>query len=217
VTSSLIIKAAPNCHCVDSIETFTDDQLDALWALGMRAIGVYATIVTAATLARYVAKGFLVFFCTTSRAPGWQPSAATGKADGVAAIAKLAALGVPAGVTLYNDFETPATGASSGDRIAHVDAFAASAIAVCRPGVYIGASTALTSAEWYMRPQIVAYAESCSDVRDFQNVPIRTPRGWQWQQFERPNQNVAGANVDFGALHPDFRGDVVQCVGAPTP
>lgn len=210
------IRDVPPCLAVDSDMVFSDTGLDAIWAYGGRLIITYAEILTAQVLARYTAKHFAVSVITYSRKPGWTPNAATGAADAKRALDVVHSLGVPSGLTIWDDCEGPAPTAPVHDFMAHVDAHAAAVAAAGDvAGDYLGYGCPLTSTEWYARPNVHAYWKSGGLVTDRMGNAVDTRRGYQLVQLLPFNQNLgAGAIVDLDGCGGDYLGSRVKAIYA---
>lgn len=213
----IIRPAPPGILCLDTVTPCGDADIQAFWNAGFRAAFRYAQNVTAGEFALWLGRGFGFGLVGYSREPGWSPSAETGHEDAAAMLAAAKRLGIPAGLTLWNDFEGPAKGTAPEAAIAHVDAYAADiAAAQDIAGVYIGSGPILTGAEWYARPNVHRYAKAGSRQRDRFDAAVEPARGYCWTQGLPFNETVQGSRVviDKGFLAQDYGGDSVTLVYA---
>lgn len=204
---TLIVRPAPLCLAVDSVEEFSDSALDALWAWGARGIFAYQGL-RASAFARYLAKRFFVGFVGYSRSPGWVPSAATGAQDAKSVLDHVhGVLQVPAGVTIFDDVEEPSAAAGHEALIEHVDGHAAPVAAAHDvAGDYVGDSCGLTSEEWQARPNVHRYWQSCALIRDRFGKAVEPARGWCVVQGRPPNYRIGAAQVDVDFVKQDYCG-----------
>ena len=210
----MIVKPAPPCLAADSVEQFSDTALGDLWAYGVRGLFVYQGC-SLATLQRYLAKNFWVGFVGYSRSPGWSPSAATGAADAASALDHVhGTLGVPKGVTIFDDLEAPLASAGVRGLLEHIDTHAAAIHAAADTAAdYVGEGCGLTSAEWQSRPNVHAYWKSGSRVVDRFGAIVEPQRGWSVVQG-RPFNLAVGAAVDLDFVCEDYFGASILVVSA---
>jgi hypothetical protein len=212
----LVARRAPVCLAVDTVTAFTQPAIDAVRARGARVAMRYATgpyAIGPAELALLLQNEMGVALYIASRKEGWDPSVATGDADAAAALAHVRTLGIPAGVTLIDDFETPNVKALTVDRIGHLDHAAAGIVAGgFEAGAYLGANCGLTSAEWYERPDVTRYVKSGSRVEDFNGAIVEPLRGYCGVQGLPFNEQVGPIQVDWCFLKEDHMGGRLMLV-----
>lgn len=125
--------------------------------------------------------------------------------DASRAIARLQALGIPTGVTVWLDVEgmnlDPMT------TIVKIDAWAnAIAAAGYEAGLYVGAGCPLTSTQlsWLA---VTRYWHSCS-------IALEPGRGYCVIQLRPNDVTIAGRDVDINVIQPDYRGDLPTVAAA---
>jgi Domain of unknown function (DUF1906) len=171
--------------------------LDAGRAQGLKEAGMafairYLGSITAAELATILQAGLLVGLVTY--ADQW---------DGPTTVARLRALGIPAGVTVWLDVESTTT---RGDiLVEEINEWAGILVAAgYQPGMYVGANTPLTAQDIYGLA-VVRYWRSMSLVPEPQC-------GYCLQQC--PTTTLAGTEVDVDYTRPDYAGRLPSFVGA---
>jgi hypothetical protein len=119
-----------------------------------------------------------------------------GSADGLRAATQAHALGFPSGATLWCDLES-----WSGDAVSYVNEWSACVVAGgYEAGLYVGYAASPLSGTVLAALASTAYWRSCS------NVPTPSGIGWQMMQLYKPNQVLAGIQVDWNIVQDDFRG-----------
>lgn len=138
-----------------------------------------------------------------SRKPGWSPTGALGAQDGAAAVVHAGQAGLPVGMHLFCDLESPARSATADDCIAYVNAWSAAVRAAgYRTGLYVGYGLPLTAAQLFHALEVDCYWHSCSQVPDVE------VRGYALVQDAHANQVLAGVQVDVDTLKADNLGGV---------
>lgn len=182
----------------------------AVKAAGAAAVFRYAENLTVAELTLWTDSGVGVGIVGESRAPGWEPSSATGEADAKRYLDIVhGTLQVPKGMGIWDDIEEPSTAAGVGGLVEHIDGcglLLAQAGDVA--GDYVGDSCGLTSEEWQARPSIHAYWASCSRILDRFGKAVVPARGWCIIQGRPPNMRISpdAPEVDADFLTEDFFG-----------
>lgn len=196
----------------DTVATVSHDSAVALVEHGFEVAIRYATSVTASELEGLTSAGLMVAFVLYSGEPGYQPSALDGASRAQAGVARLRALDVPAGVTVFVDAEQ--MGGTPTGRLDEVNA-AADVIHAAGyiPGAYIGAGVGLTSPELFgLRVRL--YWKSMSRVID-RNGQLAEPMcGWACVQAFPPNVTIAGVQIDCNEIFEDYAHRTVMCCAA---
>lgn len=204
---ALIVRPAPPCLAVDTVEPISQAEVAALKAYGVKAVFRYLQNLSAGELAMLTRAGLGVGLVGESRGPGWVPSATTGAQDAASHLALAKALGVPAGMVIFDDVEGPSTAAGEGPLLAHVDTYGAALKSGEKiAGVYVGDSCGLTSEEWQARPDVHRYWASCSRILDRFGKAVWPSRGWSVFQMRPPNYRIGGREYDLDALTQDYFG-----------
>jgi hypothetical protein len=121
-------------------------------------------------------------------------------------LARLAALGIPKGVTVWLDVE--GTGLTFEDITIKINNWSAAVVAAgFEAGLYVGAGCPLTDAQLFALPHVSRYWHSCSRVAD---VKIR---GYCMRQLSPPNVWCAGVLVDRDVVEPDYEGGLPTFCG----
>ncbi len=185
----------------------------ALRAEGVEFVISYLGALTSAMLDNILAAGLAFMPCTY--ADDFDPAKT---------VARLQALGVPHGATVWLDVES-VTGLTPEQLIIKINAWAdgvrRNGADGWDPGIYVGAGTPLT-ADQLAALRVDRYWRSCSFVPEpcFTN-PFR-PIGFCMTQIVPPNQMCAGVLVDYDFVHRDYhlRGPtwvVASSVGSSSP
>ena len=184
---------------VDTLATLTPLSIEPLVAARVMFRAGYIDHVTPAELAAQLSLGI-----------AFSPVTYALETDGAHTVARLAALGIPKGVTVWLDVERVSAPLDKATLTASINAWArAVTLAGYEPGLYVGAGCPLSSAELYAL-LVVRYWRSASDVP---NVAVR---GYCMTQLRPLQVYVAGASVfvDVDVVEPDFKGDVPTFVTA---
>jgi hypothetical protein len=197
---------------IDTVATITDELLDVIVAdPRIEYVGRYIDSITPDELARITARknrntgnGLLVTLFTYANELNPAPR-----------VAKMRALGVPAGVTAWIDVE--------GEQLAPQELIGA--INVCGrgfrdggfdPGEYCGAGEVLTSVE--LTALIVdRYAHACSKVQDVGGLYAEPASGFCLFQGYPPNQRIrpdCPLLVDWSCIFADYKGRLPTMIGA---
>jgi Domain of unknown function (DUF1906) len=173
---------------VDTVATLTAANFAALaprvsWRAG------YIERITEAELAAQLAAGIALLPVTFAL-----------DFDSATTIARLAALGVPRGVTVFVDVEGANLDAAS--LVASINTWArALRVAGYDPGIYVGAGCPLTSDQLYGDLDVDRYWHSCS------RVPSPNVRGDCVRQLRPNDVSPAGVDVDVDIIETDYLGD----------
>jgi hypothetical protein len=202
----VVRSAAPGLKGVDLVSTVTLAGARRLQEAGVGFVVRYLGLLTKAEMNGILGAGLGISFVTLSRSPGWEASATIGKEDGDLAAIRAHNLEVPAGATIWCDFE----GADpKSDRMGYVNAWAREvAAAGFQPGLYVGYSDAPLSSEELYHLAVVRYWHSCSIV------PPVAERGYCLVQSNPANVWLCGMQVDLDVTRNDEKGDAVSLVYA---
>lgn len=191
---------------IDTIEPLTDAHLDEITAdPRIEFVGQYVDNLTAERLAAILDRGLLVTLFTFA-----------GEFDPMGRIAKLLALKVPAGVTIWLDVEDEKILAV--DLVSRITRWGnAIKTAGFDPGEYAGAGELLTSGELTALP-VDRYAHSCSSVRDRVNLIAEPASGYCFFQGFPPNAKIRPEStsdliVDWDVVFEDYRGRLPTMIG----
>lgn len=200
--STQVQSASSGAKGVDTIATFTPAMAARLKAAGYDFVVRYLGALHPTERDAILGAGLGLLAVGYSRRPGWAPSAALGASDGAQAVAHAQVAGLMPGMTLFCDLEGPASGTTSGDCIAYINAWAAPVVAAgFVAGVYVGYAIPMTPSQLYHDLQVTAYWASCSRP---QAVAVR---GYMMTQDPHANQIVAGIQVDIDTITADANGD----------
>lgn len=186
------VRAAPSAKNltwgIDTVLTLTRETAIALMGRGVVFRVGYIDLLTPAELADLVSVGMQVSFVTYAL-----------EFNAAHTLARLAALGVPKGCTIWIDVE--GTGLDAADIIAKTNAWAAAVQAAgYEAGIYVGAGCPLNAAQ--LSALVVnRYWHSVSRVID----PTRGPC---MEQVPPDDVWIAGVKVDVNIVKPDFHGDL---------
>lgn len=126
--------------------------------------------------------------------------------DAAAQIAKLRALGIPKGVTVFLDVE--GSGLFADSVVSKINAWASAMIAAgFEPGLYIGAGCPLSDAQLYSLV-VVRYWHSVS------RVPDPRLRGCCLRQLRPNDVSPTGLDVDVDVVEPDYLGGLPTACSA---
>jgi hypothetical protein len=208
----IVQPATPGARGLDTIAVFHETLATDVKQAGLGFVVRYLRhdqCLTATEVNIILAANLALLAVTGSRAPGWVPSASMGMTDGLQTVelAKLAAL--PAGLSIYLDFEGPS--GSTQDCVDYINAWAHEVQrAGYRAGLYVGYGVPLTPDQLYHSLAVTGYWHSCS------TVPAVAVRGYQMRQLTPPNQHAFGTMVDYDTILLDNKGDVPHwLIGAP--
>jgi Domain of unknown function (DUF1906) len=111
--------------------------------------------------------------------PGWSPTASLGAEYGANAAAFSQQIGFPAGVNVWCDLESVASGTAASDVAAYCNEwYDAVADAGYAPGVYVGYEPGLTGAQLYGKLRFQHYWAAYN----VDGISKPSPRGWQMVQ-----------------------------------
>lgn len=114
-------------------------------------------------------------------------------------LARLAALGIPKGVTVWLDIEGSGLGVT--DITNRINAWSKAVVgAGYQAGLYVGAGCPLSDAQLFSLPYVTRYWHSCSDV------PNVRARGYCMIQLTPNDVFVEGEDVDVDVVQRDFKG-----------
>ena len=120
-------------------------------------------------------------------------------------LARLKALGIPAGVTVWIDVE--GSGLDADTIITKTNAWARALVAAgYETGIYVGAGCPLSSAQ-LSALVVTRYWHSVSRV-------LESSRGFCMRQVRPDDVIIAGVKVDVDVVEPDYRGDLPTFVAA---
>ena len=146
---------------------------------------------------------------------GWHktlPSAALGARDGRRAVAEAAALGYPAGATLFLDVESVRVHAATpSDILDFASSWHTVVKSTYRPGYYVGPGGRLSAPQLASLP-FEHFWKSGAEV------PEPTKRGFQLTQHrhaDKRRNTVHGVSIDFNITQPDERGDALTWLTRP--
>lgn len=140
---------------------------------------------------------------------GWTPSAALGAEYGANAAAHASAVGFPAGVSVWLDLEGVDAGTAASQVSDYCNAwYAAVAQAGFLPGLYVGASSVLSSEQLYATLSFQRYWSSGSSVSKV------AQRGYCMAQTIAADAALAGVSYDSNLVLADQMG-ATPCWWAP--
>jgi hypothetical protein len=188
----IAVKAVPSAINltlgVDTVLPVTKETAIRMLGKGIAFRVGYLDTLTAAELGDIVSVGMLVSF--VSFALEFDPSHT---------LARLAALGVPAGCTVWLDVE--GSGLVDTDIVAKANAWAAAVQGEgYEAGLYVGAGCPLTSTQ-LSALLVTRYWHSCSWA-------LEPSRGYCMRQLRPDDVMVCGVKVDVCEVEPDYRGDL---------
>lgn len=187
------VLATELCLGVDSLATLGAPNFDDLVQHHYQFRAGYIDHMTPAELALQLSKGL-----------AYIPVTYADEFDAAHGLARLQALQIPLGTTVFLDIES--VGAlEPADLIARITAWAAKMVANgYRAGLYVGIATKLTWRELYVLPNITAYWQGCSIEEDREGNPqVPYPRGWCLIQGRRFNLPINGVLFDVDFLTAD--------------
>lgn len=121
--------------------------------------------------------------------------------DATHIVARLVALGIPKGVTVWLDIERVGAALDPVDLTARINACSKALVdAGFSCGVYVGAGCPLDEAALFALPYVSRYWHSCSDV-----PRVRT-RGYCVRQLRPNDVIVEGEDIDGDIVEPDYKG-----------
>lgn len=174
----------------DCWSSVTAAQYAAMRALGFRHAMRYVDDLTPGEIADCLAADLRLVPVQGSRKPGWMPDSIKGGDDGARARRQAIALGIPVGVNIICDLETPDTTATTGAIAAYAKSWCAELVAGgYLPKVYVGYGIPLDAAALYELP-FVGY------VRSFSGGVSDVTCGWQmYQLFHHPTGECVVADI----------------------
>ena len=188
--ADLSFVGALGTDCVTVLNTTT---AAALRALGFHFAVRYLGSISAAELQIILDAG-LAFF----------PVTYADRFDGTQAAEQCAALGIPAGVTVWLDLEGIGAALAPESVITQANAWAqAVKNGGYMPGLYVGAGCKLTSQEVYAL-QHVRYWKGQSHLTDRNGNLVEPGCGWCMTQLY-PHVGRAGVDVDIDVIGEDYR------------
>jgi hypothetical protein len=195
--------ATPGAKGIDCITILTSASAARLKAAGTDFAVRYLGSLTKGEAQAILGAGMALLVVGFSRKPGWSPSAALGASDGAAAVLHAQEADLPAGLTLFCDFETPSASATAQDCIDYINAWAKAVRAAgFRAGLYVGFGVPLTSQQLYHDLIVDCYWRAGNAP---QTVAVR---GYCMKQSPQFNQIVAGIEVDADEILTDALGGV---------
>jgi len=186
----------------------TTTPLDVALCKAARAAGLdfamrYGRSVTPAEIDAAMSSGLWLGFLTYGRQSDF--STATGVEDARALLDQVhGVLGVPSGITLGLDLETP-RGATLDELRAYEAGFAQTVVPVNSSGVYVGAGLGMTSRELYALAS-TRYYKAGSRIVDAAGNAAEPACGWCLMQGYPLDQSFAGTRIDYDFAQHDFRG-----------
>jgi Domain of unknown function (DUF1906) len=154
----MMIKVATAGLCFDVDEPMSAPQAEAFFKAGYLACGRYLPRtpalmkgnLTAVEIQILLTAGLSVFAVQHCPEPGWVPSGALGTLYGGYAAGYAKAIGLPAGMVLWDDLEMVADGTPAWAVVEYCNAwYCAVNAAGYRPGLYVGYGGILTPQELY--------------------------------------------------------------------
>jgi Domain of unknown function (DUF1906) len=183
---------------IDCVSILTASSCRALKAAGIAFVIRYLDTLTPQERDAVLEAELGLGFCSYSEAGGWLPTDAKGIAGGAQAVAKLRALSIPEGPTVWTDLEGVAKSAAAADVMGWANAHASQITAAgYDAGLYVGAGGGLTGAELFSL-EFDKYWRSLSDV------PTPSPAGWALLQLFKTTV-IAGVAVDVDAVQYDWK------------
>ena len=178
----------------DSVALVTSDGASALKGAGINFVFQYLGSVTAAGVQAIVDAGL-----------AFMPVTYADQFNGPSAVAHLQALNLPAGCTVWLDLESIGTSVPVPLLIQQINLWASTiSTAGYQPGLYVGASSQLTSLELY-ELNVVRYWHSMSRILDRNGQLAEPACGYCVHQLY-PTQNCAGWAVDLNFVQQDYQG-----------
>lgn len=199
-------------------------QYRAMRALGFRFAARYLDDITTEELNGLLGEGLYYVPVQTARKPGWRPSSVTGTEDGVRSRQMAIKLGLPMGLNIFRDFETPDPLTTLAEAQADADSWCIEQ----HPGgydakVYIGAGMppGLTPDALYKLPYVGYWGS-------FSRIPDVAVRAYQMRQlfhypsgecrvsdvFPEAPLEVANVLIDVDVAFSDYKGGRVTAVSA---
>lgn len=194
-----VVPITPGTRGVDTDTPVSDTFARMLLSNRFDFVLRYLSDVTSHELATVLGDGLGVCLVTHSRGVGWSPSAALGTSDGVADVAQLKALGIPATMVIWIDLE--GSGGSAADTAAWVNARAIEIVnAGYVAGVYVGNQCVLNAQQLYALPNVTRYWKAFNlGIPDVQC-------GFCMLQLYPPDQVIGGLEVDLDVTQQDYEG-----------
>jgi hypothetical protein len=196
--------AAIGIRACDTFSPVSAAEAKALHDDCYRAIGLYAAVVTPATLANCLGAGLGVWFILEGLAASTVPTAAIGTAQVGAGLTRLHGLGVPVGYTLSSDLEGRANAPTNWIDYGNAIGWATK-IASCIPAMYVGAGIGLTSAE-LMGMAPTRYWKSASKILDRFGAYAEPSCGFCCVQGSPLNIAEGALQIDADFIFEDYEG-----------
>jgi hypothetical protein len=172
----------------DTLATLTAPDFTKLKARGISWRAGYIDHVTPGELAAQLAAGI-----------AFAPVTYALEEDPAHTLSRLAALGIPKGVTVWLDIEGSNLDAAS--ITASINLWSQAVVgAGYQAGLYVGAGCPLGDAQLFALPYVSRYWHSCSDV------PNVRARGYCLIQLTPNDVTVEGEDVDIDVVQRDFKG-----------
>jgi hypothetical protein len=209
----------------DSWAALTTVEYAAMKSLGFRFACRYLDDLSVAEIAAAHDASIALVPVQASRKPGWKPTSTTGSEDGARARRQAIALGLPVGLNLFCDLETPdPTTTTAADVEAHARAWCAEVVAggyIDKVYVGSGLPPKLDELALYKLP-FKGYWSSFSKVSDVAS------RGYQMRQlyfypsgeckvsdvFPEAPASVAAFRIDVDVAFSDYKGGFVNAIAA---
>lgn len=212
----IVQEARVGLKACDTLSHLSLGQAKALRADGFEAIFLYPAIVTAADLDAATGAGLEVGFVMEGLATGTMPTADLGARMAKAAVARLASLGVPTGVTVFIDLEGDGRPHTAWIDFANAAGDALSGLGEIAGG-YIGEGLGLTSLELFAL-RVHRYWKGASRVLDRNGVLAEPTCGWcVVQGFPTDTPHASGLTIDVDVLWRDYASRSVTLIGARPP
>lgn len=192
---------------MDTVTVLTDERIAVLKQdPRIEFVGRYIDSLTSEEIARIHAAGLALTLFTYAN-----------ELDPGPRLAKLKALKIPAGTTIWLDIEGEQLAATP---LMTAINFWAGALKAAQfdPGEYAGAGEVLTSAQ-LTSLAVDRYCRGCSSIRDVEGNIAEPFVGYAMYQLYPPNQRLFGSDllVDWDCAQQDFRNrPVVACAAGPT-
>ena len=192
----------------DTWQIITAAKAKALKDKHVAGVIRYTDNLTAQEIQGLLAAGLKIGIVSSCRGTGWVPTSDMGTRDGTAAVAKLKALGIPVGVTVWADME--GSGGTAQDSIAYLEARGKVVEAAgYQHGLYEGWGQKATGAQLAALHYTHGYwaALAIAEARP-------SGIGWNLLQLSPGNQSLAGVTVDLNAVQQDQKGRTPKFVAA---
>jgi hypothetical protein len=200
-----IITPPPGTRAFDVFGPVTASQAKAMADDGFRAVGLYAAVVSADTLAACLGAGLGVWWILEGLGGLTVPSAGLGVKQAWGGIVRVRTLGSIAGATVSSDLEGTQGTPDAWKAYADAAASATSQLGDL-PATYIGGGIGMTSAELFALAAI-RYWKGASKVLDRYGAHAEPACGWgPVQGMPVDWKHPCGLEVDLDCLWPDYQG-----------